>query len=152
MVVLLPSTVRVSVCLLCDTRAGSTAATQRSTAVYAASEIPDIVSCMPAFVATAIRPWMMLLVTSFATVEGKDVACCRAALNRTSLATIATATLLAATKEAARLGYSRIVALIRPSNRGSLRAFSKAGYVETGREQVHGQDAVRFERSTGSIA
>jgi len=59
-----------------------------------------------------------------------------------------TATLRAATEEASRLGYSRIIAFIRPSNAASLRAFGRAGYVEVGSAQLQGEAALRYERAT----
>ncbi len=59
------------------------------------------------------------------------------------------ATLEAATRLAPTLGFARIRALIRPDNHASVRAFSRAGYVETARTQSSGQAALVFERSCG---
>ena len=62
------------------------------------------------------------------------------------------ATLQAATVEAARLGFVRIVAFIRPSNIASVKVFKRAGYVEVGTEKIHGQPALRLERSTDTLS
>ena len=59
---------------------------------------------------------------------------------------IGTATLHAATVEASRLGFSKIIALIRPDNLASLRAFERVGYLKVGQELVNGQPAMRYER------
>lgn len=62
---------------------------------------------------------------------------------------LGTATLQAANAEAEKLGFARIIAFIRPSNTASVRAFTTAGYVEVGQDTIHGQRALRFERTSG---
>ena len=52
------------------------------------------------------------------------------------------ASLKAATRQAARLGFARIHALIRPENAASRRAFARAGYVPAGDAAVAGQAAI----------
>jgi RimJ/RimL family protein N-acetyltransferase len=60
---------------------------------------------------------------------------------------LGTAALLAATAYAAKLGFTRIRALIRPDNAASVRAFTAAGYAQVDTTTVADQDALVFERS-----
>ncbi len=53
----------------------------------------------------------------------------------------------AATGEAARLGFARIVAWIRPETAASLRAFEAAGYSKVSEGVLQGQLALRYERA-----
>lgn len=53
--------------------------------------------------------------------------------------------LLAGAREAWKLGYRKIVALIRPDNAGSIKAFERAGYQAAGEQLVEGTRALRYE-------
>lgn len=57
--------------------------------------------------------------------------------------------LLAAGRRARALGLARLVARIRPANEASLRSFGGAGFRLTGREELAGQDALRYELLLG---
>ena len=60
---------------------------------------------------------------------------------------LGTATLEAASCWAAGAGLRFIDALIRPTNRASVRAFEKAGYVHASETEVQGQPALHLIRS-----
>ena len=62
---------------------------------------------------------------------------------------LGTAALEAATASAAALGFSRIHALIRPDNQASIRAFTRAGYVQAESTEVGDQPALLFVRQRG---
>lgn len=58
---------------------------------------------------------------------------------------LAVPVLQAALEHAAALGFSRLLARIRPSNERSLRSFVRAGFRHAGVDVVAGQAAVRYE-------
>jgi RimJ/RimL family protein N-acetyltransferase len=53
--------------------------------------------------------------------------------------------LLAALAEARTLGFTRVVARIRPDNLRSIRAFERAGFAFAREERVNGSEARRYE-------
>jgi len=63
---------------------------------------------------------------------------------------LGTATLVAASAYARGLGFERILALIRPHNQGSRRAFEKAGYVARGERLESGSPALVFVHELGA--
>jgi RimJ/RimL family protein N-acetyltransferase len=53
--------------------------------------------------------------------------------------------LQAAVRRARNEGLARLVARIRPANERSIRSFTRAGFQPCGREEVAGQEALRYE-------
>ena len=62
---------------------------------------------------------------------------------------LAVPVLLAALAEARTLGFTRVVARIRPDNLRSIRAFERAGFAFAREERVNGSEARRYEAIAG---